>query len=111
MEGLERYCGLTPRGKRTVVHDSYNNVKDYAINPEIVGTHSKEQYALPRFPFKAFNPKRKIDWVWGYSFMKEEPILVPELLSYYSLGCGHGYVSIIPANSCTALLTALTGSR
>lgn len=92
LEGLERYCGLTPRGKKTVVHDSYNNVKDYAINPEIVGTHSKEQYALPRFPFKTFNPKRKIDWVWGYSFLKEEPILVPELLSYYSLGCGHGYV-------------------
>ncbi|PGM52242.1 TOMM precursor leader peptide-binding protein [Bacillus sp. AFS053548] len=92
LEGLERYCGLTPRGKRTVVHDSYNNVKDFAMNPEIVGTHSKEQYALPRFPFKRFNPKRKIDWVWGYSFMKEEPILVPELLSYYSLGCGHGYV-------------------
>ncbi|MEE6451191.1 TOMM precursor leader peptide-binding protein [Gottfriedia acidiceleris] len=92
LEGLERYCGLTPRGKKTVVHDSYNNVKDYAINPEIVGTHSNEQYALPRFPFKKFNPKRKIDWVWGYSFMKEEPILVPELLSYYSLGCGHGFV-------------------
>jgi len=92
LEGLERYCGLTPRGKKTVVHDSYNNVKEYAINPEIVGTHSKEQYALPRFPFKKFNPKRKIDWVWGYSFMKEEPILVPELLSYYSLGCGHGFV-------------------
>ncbi|MEH7403258.1 TOMM precursor leader peptide-binding protein [Gottfriedia acidiceleris] len=92
LEGLERYCGLTPRGKKTVVHDSYNNVKEYAMNPEIVGTHSKEQYALPRFPFKKFNPKRKIDWVWGYSFLKEEPILVPELLSYYSLGCGHGYV-------------------
>lgn len=92
LEGLERYCGLTPRGKRTVIRDSYQNVKDYAINPEIVGTHSKEQYALPNFPFKPFNPKRKIDWVWGYSFMKEKPILVPEILSYYSLGCGRGFV-------------------
>ncbi|PEL13630.1 TOMM precursor leader peptide-binding protein [Bacillus sp. AFS017336] len=92
LEGLERYCGLTPRGKRTVVHDSYQNLKDRAINPEIVGTHSKEQYSLPHFPFKSFNPKRKMDWVWGYSFMKEEPILVPELLAYYSLGCGHGFV-------------------
>ncbi|MFB7139013.1 TOMM precursor leader peptide-binding protein [Gottfriedia sp. NPDC056225] len=92
LEGLERYCGLTPRGKRTVVHDSYQNLKDRAINPEIVGTHSKEQYALPHFPFRSFNPKRKMDWVWGYSFMKEEPILVPELLAYYSLGCGHGFV-------------------
>ncbi|WP_088044239.1 TOMM precursor leader peptide-binding protein [Bacillus sp. EAC] len=92
LEGLERYCGIAPRGKRTVIHDSYRNLKDQAINPEIVGTHSKEQYASSGFPFKQFNPNRKIDWVWGYSFMKEEPILVPELLSYYSLGCGRGFV-------------------
>lgn len=92
LEGLERYCGIAPRGKQTVIHDSYRNLKDHAINPEIVGTHSKEQYASSGFPFKAFNPNRKIDWVWGYSFLKKEPILVPELLSYYSLGCGHGFV-------------------
>ena len=52
-----------------------------------VGVHSKEQYALPNFPFKPFNPDRSIDWVWGYSFLKERPILIPELLAYYSLGC------------------------
>jgi len=92
LEGLERYCGIAPRGKRTVIHDSYRNLKDHAINPEIVGTHSKEQYASSGFPFKQFNPNRKMDWVWGYSLMKEEPILVPELLSYYSLGCGRGFV-------------------
>lgn len=89
LEGLERYCGIAPRGKKTVIHDSYRNLKDQAINPETLGTHSKEQYALPGFPFKKFNPNRKIDWVWGYSFSKEQPILVPEWFSYYSLGCGH----------------------
>ena len=86
LEGLERYCGLAPRGKKTVIHDSYRNVKDYALNPESVGIHSMEQYAKPGFPFTPFNPNRPIDWVWGYSFMKEQPILVPEILSYYSLG-------------------------
>jgi ribosomal protein S12 methylthiotransferase accessory factor len=33
-----------------------------------------------------------MNWVWGYSFLQERPILVPELLAYYSLGCGDGFV-------------------
>ncbi|TDL75743.1 TOMM precursor leader peptide-binding protein [Rhodococcus qingshengii] len=93
LEGLERYCGLEPRGKRTVVHDSYNHLKNQALNPIEVGVHEKEQYERPGFPFTEFDPDRPIDWVWGYSFLQERPILVPELLAYYSLGCGsRGFV-------------------
>ncbi|WP_045516632.1 TOMM precursor leader peptide-binding protein [Neobacillus niacini] len=93
LEGLERYCGLEPRGKRTVVHDSFNNLRNQALNPIEVGVHAKEQYERPGFPFNQFDPDRPIDWVWGYSFLQERPILVPELLAYYSLGCGsRGYV-------------------
>jgi ribosomal protein S12 methylthiotransferase accessory factor len=92
LEGLERSCGMTPRGKRTVVYDSYHNLKDQALNPVKVGVHAKEQYARPDFPFEQFNPDHPIKWVWGYSFLQERPILVPELLAYYSLGCGHGFV-------------------
>lgn len=92
LEGLERSCGISPRGKRTVVHDSYRNLKDQALNPIKVGVHAKEQYARPGFPFEQFNPDRPINWVWGYSFLQERPILVPELLAYYSLGCGRGFV-------------------
>ncbi|MGM0884143.1 MAG: TOMM precursor leader peptide-binding protein [Bacillota bacterium] len=92
LEGLERYCGLSPRGKRTVVHDSFHNLKDRALNPVQVGVHEEKQYERPDFPFKPFDPERSIDWVWGYSFLQERPILVPELLAYYSSGCGHGFV-------------------
>ncbi|MGM0834562.1 MAG: TOMM precursor leader peptide-binding protein [Bacillota bacterium] len=92
LEGLERSCGMTPRGKRTVVYDSYLNLKDQALNPINVGVHAKEKYARPDFPFQQFNPDRPINWVWGYSFLQERPILVPELLAYYSLGCGPGFV-------------------
>jgi ribosomal protein S12 methylthiotransferase accessory factor len=92
LEGLERYCGLAPRGKRTVIHDSFRNLADQALDPVKVGVHSKEQYARPGFPFKPFDPDRTIDWVWGYSFLQERPILVPELLAYYSMGCGDGFV-------------------
>ncbi|WHX98127.1 TOMM precursor leader peptide-binding protein [Neobacillus sp. DY30] len=93
LEGLERYCGLEPRGKRTVVYDSFNNLKNQALNPIEVGVHAKEQYERPGFPFIEFDPDRPIDWVWGYSFLQERPILVPELLAYYSLGgCSRGFV-------------------
>jgi ribosomal protein S12 methylthiotransferase accessory factor len=92
LEGLERYCGIEPRGKRTTTHDTYRNLEDKALNPTKVGVHAKEQYARPDFPFKPFHPDRPMNWVWGYSFLQERPILVPELLAYYSLGCGDGFV-------------------
>jgi ribosomal protein S12 methylthiotransferase accessory factor len=92
LEGLERYCGIQPRGKRTVVHDSYNNVKDKALHPLKVGVHEPDKYETSRFPFKEFDPNRPINWVWGYSFLEERPILVPELLAYYSLGHERGFV-------------------
>ncbi len=92
LEGLERYCGLSPRGKRTVVYDSFNNLKEQAFDPLQVGVHEKEQYERPDFPFQPFDPNRSINWVWGYSFLQERPILVPELLAYYSSGCGQGFV-------------------
>ena len=92
LEGLERSCGISPRGKRTVVYDCFNNLRDQALNPIKVGVHAKEQYARPGFPFKPFNPDSPMNWVWGYSFLQERPILVPELLAYYSLECGQGFV-------------------
>lgn len=92
LEGLERYCGMSPRGKRTVVYDSYRNLKEVALDPVLVGVHGKDQYERPDFPFRPFDQDRQIDWVWGYSFLQERPILVPELLAYYSSGCGHGFV-------------------
>ncbi|EST55560.1 SagD family biosynthesis docking scaffold protein [Brevibacillus panacihumi W25] len=92
LEGLERYCGLAPRGKRTVIHDSYHNLADHALDPVKVGLHAKEQYEKSGFPFKRFDPEQRIPWVWGYSFLQGRPILVPELLAYYSMGGREGFV-------------------
>ena len=92
LEGLERYCGIEPRGKRKVVRDSYHHLENQALNPTTVGVHEKEQYEKPHFPFKRFHPDDPMNWVWGYSFLQERPILVPELLAYYSLGYEEGFV-------------------
>ncbi|WP_226087572.1 TOMM precursor leader peptide-binding protein [Mesobacillus sp. S13] len=106
LEGLERHCGLQPRGKRTVIHDSYRNLEKQALNPLTVGVHADAEYEKPGFPFERFNPDSPMDWVWGYSLMEERPILVPELLSYYSLGCGSAGFVYETSNGC-----ALGGSR
>ncbi len=92
LEGLERHCGITPRGKRPNVRGSWRALQDSAMYPPTVGLHSEEQYRRPDFPFRAFDPDREMDWVWGYSFLQERPILVPEQLAYYSTGFGQGFV-------------------
>ncbi|MEC0239804.1 TOMM precursor leader peptide-binding protein [Paenibacillus dokdonensis] len=92
LEGLERYCGVTPRGKRTIVRDSYSHLKATALNPSTVGLHAEEQYEQPDFPFIPYNPDSSMEWVWGYSFLHASPILVPNLLAYYSMGEGEGFV-------------------
>lgn len=92
LEGLERFCGLTPRGKRTVVFDSYSRLKDAAMDPAKIGFHAKEQYEQPDFPFQPFDAGSPMAWVWGHSFLQERPVLVPELLAYYSLAYGGGFV-------------------
>ncbi|ANX11592.1 bacteriocin biosynthesis protein SagD [Fictibacillus arsenicus] len=92
LEGLERYCGYAPRGKRTTVYEPYSKVEKYALDPESIGVHTKEQYERSHFPFKPLDRDRPVHWVWGYSLTEERPILVPETFAYYSLGGGEGFV-------------------
>lgn len=92
LEGLERYCGIRPHGKRTVVYGSYRELQKDALHPARVGLHEMNEYAKPDFPFKPFHPDLPLNWIWGYSFLQKRPILVPEQLAYYSLGDGEGFV-------------------
>lgn len=92
LEGLERYCGVAPHGKQTIVQGSYSQFKGTALDPSMVGLHAEEQYEQPDFPFTPYDPDSLMEWVWGYSFLQARPILVPKLLAYYSLGDGEGFV-------------------
>ncbi|UQZ85130.1 YcaO-like family protein [Paenibacillus konkukensis] len=92
LEGLERYSSIRPRGKRTSVYGSYQELREQALDPVKTGVHSAEQYALPGYPFRPFDPEAPLRWVWGYSFLQERPILVPESLAYYGSGGGQSFV-------------------
>lgn len=86
LEGLERYCGIEPRGRRPVVHAAFEQIYDHALHPASVGLHAPQQYDRPDFPFRAFREDAPMDWVWAYSLTEQRPLLVPLHLAYYSLG-------------------------
>jgi ribosomal protein S12 methylthiotransferase accessory factor len=83
LEAIERWGGMQPGGKRTVVTGSYRELPGPALDPRELGVHTPEDYARPGFPFRPFDESQVCHWVWGHSFARQEPILVPETCAYY----------------------------
>jgi ribosomal protein S12 methylthiotransferase accessory factor len=83
LEGIERYVGHSSHGKRITVTDCYENLGPRALDPRECGVY-QESFYQENFPlYVPFTPKLKMPWVWGYSFRRASPILVPEQLVYY----------------------------
>lgn len=93
LEGLERYCSTMAQGKRTVVEGSYRMFADRALDPRTVGLYGAEMYGSEDFEFEPYDVDLELNWVWGYSFARESPILVPEQLAYYSASGGGRFVT------------------
>ncbi|MGH4000511.1 MAG: TOMM precursor leader peptide-binding protein, partial [Pseudonocardiaceae bacterium] len=89
-EALECYAGRVPRGRRTTVRARYVDVAHRAVDPTTFGLFPDERHDLPEFPYHRYHPERELPWVWGYSFAREEPVLVPENLAYYAHGSHAG---------------------
>jgi ribosomal protein S12 methylthiotransferase accessory factor len=83
-EALERLAMFRPRGRRTTVWAAYADVADRAVDPRTLGLYPDSWYDRPDFPFARFDPAAPLRWVWGYSFGRGAPVLVPE--SYVYLG-------------------------
>jgi ribosomal protein S12 methylthiotransferase accessory factor len=82
-EALERYGSLRPLGRRTAVLAPHDEVAARAVDPRDLGLYPDDWYDQPGFPFARFDPYRPLAWVWGYSFLRAEPVLVPESYAYY----------------------------
>ena len=93
LEAIERYAGSRPRGKRTTVQASYNQlIRDGqpALDPTILGLHTPEQYAQHKQDHACrqlipYHHDLLCRWVWGYSFQRQAPLLIPEHSAYYSV--------------------------
>jgi ribosomal protein S12 methylthiotransferase accessory factor len=93
LEAIERYAGLRPRSKRTIVQASYHQLvqqAQQALDPTTLGLHSPEQYEQHKQNHHSshlvpYHHNLTCNWVWGFSFQRQSPILVPEHYAYYSV--------------------------
>ena len=85
LEALERYAGHLPRAVRAAVRAPYREVADRALPPEALVLHDAVQREEPGFQLSEYSPNLPVNWVWGRSFQREAPVLVPEQSVYYYL--------------------------
>ncbi|MEV0353515.1 TOMM precursor leader peptide-binding protein [Nonomuraea sp. NPDC050680] len=85
LEGLERYGGAQG-ARRPAVRASFAEVAGHALDPRTLGLYPPERYCLPGFLYRPFDVNETYTWVWGYSFARKEPILVPQSCAYYQNG-------------------------
>jgi ribosomal protein S12 methylthiotransferase accessory factor len=81
-EFLERYGGLN-MNRRAVVRASYRQIADQAVDPRTLGLYPEESLQQPDFPYHRYDEDLEITWVWGYSFGRSEPVLVPQQCAFY----------------------------
>ncbi|MFE3761157.1 TOMM precursor leader peptide-binding protein [Streptomyces sp. NPDC059104] len=93
LEGLERYAGQRPYGRRPALRAALADLDSATAGPEAArpaldprdtvlyeeGFHDRDHAR----PFVPFSPTREIGWVWGHSFARGGPLLVPAQLAYY----------------------------
>lgn len=92
LEGLERYAGQRPHGRRPALRAALADLDDPtdphaarpALDPRDTVLYEEGFYARDHGrPFVPFDPSRAISWVWGHSFARGGPLLVPAQLAYY----------------------------
>lgn len=83
LEGLERYAGLHRGGAAPPVRARYADVADRALYPPDLGTHPEESYRSKGFRYRPFDPDTEVDWVWAYSFRRDDRVLVPERAAFW----------------------------
>ncbi|GHO93021.1 SagD family biosynthesis docking scaffold protein [Reticulibacter mediterranei] len=92
LEAIERYAGLYPRRKYTVVQASYRQLiqqEKAVLDPTTLGLHTQEQYEQHKEhtcdQIVPYHHDLTCNWVWGYSFQQRSPLLVPEHCAYYGV--------------------------
>ncbi|CAM5509524.1 hypothetical protein STAFG_6040 [Streptomyces afghaniensis 772] len=83
LEGLERYAGLHRGGAAPPVRARYADIADRALYPPDLGTHPEESYRSEGFRYRPFDPDTEVDWVWAYSFRRDDRVLVPERAAFW----------------------------
>lgn len=106
LEAVERRAGIEPSGPRGSRWAAFEDIAGQAVDPRTLGLHEPERYdgrpgvsdgvsdeeftgespdtsGTRRQGYARFDPARELEWVWGYSFGRAEPVLVPRAYAYF----------------------------
>jgi ribosomal protein S12 methylthiotransferase accessory factor len=79
LEAVERRAGTHPSARRPSVRGSYAELAEHAVDPRDLGLLPEDNgLGYPRF-----HPDLELEWVWGYSFGRSAPVLVPRTYAFY----------------------------
>lgn len=85
-EAVERMTGMTPRGKRTVLHGSFAELgPERALDPARLGLFEPEVVDSPSFRLARYTPDLSMSWVYGWSMGEDRALAVPEQVAYWGL--------------------------
>jgi len=83
LEALERRAGSAPAGGQPVVRARFADVADQAVDPRTLGLPPVQDPGPSGFACAPFDPDRETEWVWGHSFGRSQPVLVPRSYAYF----------------------------
>ncbi|MFF5182113.1 TOMM precursor leader peptide-binding protein [Micromonospora sp. NPDC000316] len=77
-ETLDRLGGMRARARRTSVHASFRELgTERAVDPDTLGLSTTAPAG------QRYDPEVPMEWVYAYSFRRDEPVLVPEFVAYF----------------------------
>jgi ribosomal protein S12 methylthiotransferase accessory factor len=83
LEALERYGGFAPGRTRPDVWASYADVREHALDPRTLGLYESQRHRQAASGYQAFDERVELQWMWAYSFGRQESVLVPASIAYY----------------------------
>ncbi|MEV4411028.1 TOMM precursor leader peptide-binding protein [Catellatospora sp. NPDC049609] len=90
-EAAERWTGMRPHGRRTVLHASYDELDPATtVDPARLGLHDPAYTGHPRFRLAPYTPQLRTGWVHGWSLTRDRLATVPEHVAYWGLRHGAG---------------------
>ncbi|MFF3013352.1 TOMM precursor leader peptide-binding protein [Streptomyces sp. NPDC057939] len=101
-EGVERYAGMRPTGRRTVLRASFAELGlGRAVDPERLGLPEPAHQGHPAARTVPYAPDLELDWVHGWSLTRQRVTAVPEHVAYWDVpGPGRPRVVYESSNGC-----------
>ncbi|MEV7774351.1 TOMM precursor leader peptide-binding protein [Kitasatospora sp. NPDC086791] len=93
-EAVERYAGMRPLGRRTVLRASYADLartgedapgSGAVLDPTRLGLPDEAHPGHPAATTVPYTPDLVLDWVHGWSLTHRRPVAVPEHVAYWDV--------------------------